>query len=97
MVIKQFQNGKYTYNYKRFVADTEEDVKKIVVDVNGSMIGNEVYVVTTGKTYVLGSGKIWYAATGEKIDCGCKDVVPESTIWSDLDASKDSSSTEGNS
>lgn len=81
MVIKQFQNGKYTYNYKRFVADTDEDVKKIPVDINGSMIGCEVYVVTTGKTYVLGSGKTWYAATGEKIDCGCKDVVPESTIW----------------
>lgn len=81
MVIKQFQNGKYAYNYKRFVADTDEDVSKIPVDINGSMIGCEAYVVTTGKTYVLGSGKIWYAATGEKIECGCKDVVPESTIW----------------
>jgi len=45
------------------------------------MIGCEAYVVTTGKTYVLGSGKIWYASTGEKIECGCKDVVSESTIW----------------
>ena len=81
MVIKQFQNGKYSYNYKKYIADTNEDVAKIPVDINGSMIGCEAYVVTTGKTYVLGSGKIWYASTVEKIECGCKDVVSESTIW----------------
>ena len=91
MVIKQFQNGKYVYNYKRFVADTDEDVKKIKVDINGSMIGCEVYVVTTGKTYVLGSGKTWYAATGEKIECDCSNMTPESTIWSDLDVSGNTS------
>ena len=81
MVIKQFQNGKYNYNYIKYVADTDEDVKKIPVRIDGSMIGCEAYVIATGKTYVLGSGKIWYAATGEKIECNCKDIVPESTVW----------------
>lgn len=97
MVIKQFQNGKCNYNYVKYVADTNEDVAKIPVQIDGSMIGCEAYVITTGKTYILGSGKTWYAATGEKIECGCKDVVSELTIWSDLDSSKDTSDVKKNS
>lgn len=53
------------------------------------MIGCEAYVITTGKTYVLGSGKIWYAATGEKIECNCKDIVPESTVWEPVSSPDD--------
>ena len=89
MVIKQFQNGKYNYNYIKYVADTDEDVKKIPVRIDGSMIGCEAYVITTGKTYVLGSGKIWYAGTGEKIECNCKDIVPESTVWEPVSSPDD--------
>lgn len=89
MVIKQFQNGKYNYNYIKYVADTDEDVKKIPVRIDGSMIGCEAYVIATGKTYVLGSGKIWYAATGEKIECNCKDIVPESTVWEPVSSPDD--------
>lgn len=84
MVVKQFQNGKYTYNYCKFVADTDEDVKNIPVDVRGTMMGCEAYVVSTGKTYILGSGKVWYAASGEKLECSCKDVMPESTVWNTI-------------
>lgn len=81
MFIKQFQNGKYSYNYCKFIADTKEDVAKIPVRLDGSMMGCEVYVITTGETYILDSGKTWHTATGEKIECGCKDFVQESTIW----------------
>ena len=84
MVIKQFQNGKYAYNYCKFVADTKEDVAKIPVRLDGSMMGCEVYVIATGETYVLDSGKTWHTAAGEKIECGCKDIMPESTIWSEV-------------
>lgn len=86
MVIKQFQNNKYTYNYCKYVADTKEDVAAIPVRLDGSMMGCEAYVITTGDTYVLGSGKTWYTAAGDKIECGCKDIVPESTVWSDVSA-----------
>ena len=89
MVIKQFQNGKYNYNYIKYVADTDEDVKKIPVRIDGSVIGCDAYVITTGKTYVLGSGKIWYAATGEKFECNCKDIVPESTVWEPVSSPDD--------
>lgn len=81
MFVKQFQNNKYSQNYVKYVADTAEDVSKIPVKVNGADMGCEVYVVETGKTYILGSGKTWHSATGEKIECNCKDIKPESTIW----------------
>lgn len=84
MVIKRFQNNKYTYNYCEYVADTKEDVANIPVRLDGSMMGSEVYVIATGETYILDSGKTWHTAAGEKIECGCKDFVQESTIWSDV-------------
>lgn len=47
-------------------------------------MGCEAYVVSTGKTYVLGSGKVWYAASGEKLECSCEAIMPESTIWNTI-------------
>lgn len=84
MFSKQFEGNRYSQNYVRYVADTVEDVKKIPVKISSVDMGSEVYVIQTGKTYVLGSGKIWYSASGEKVECNCKDITPESTIWDDL-------------
>ena len=81
MFSKQFEGNRYSQNYVRYVADTVEDVKKIPVKISSVDMGCEVYVIQTGKTYVLGSGKIWYSASGEKIECDC---TPESTIWESI-------------
>ena len=45
--LKIFQKGNYVNNYVKFVADTEEDVKKIKILPNGGSMGNEVYVIAT--------------------------------------------------
>lgn len=47
-------------------------------------MGNEVYVISSQKTYILDSKGIWHSkAVGDdsKIECDC---VEESTIWEDL-------------
>ena len=44
-VLKILQKGQYVNNYVHFVADTEEDVKKIKILPNGGSMGNEVYVI----------------------------------------------------
>lgn len=51
-------------------------------------MGSEVYVIETGKTYVLGGGSTWYSkADGDSFDCDCLDgIVQESTVWEELPA-----------
>ena len=44
-IIKIYQNGRPINNYCRFIADTEEDVKKIKILPKGGSMGNEVYVI----------------------------------------------------
>ena len=81
---KIFQKGAYVNNYIKYVADTEEDVKKIKILPNGGSMGNEVYVISTKKTYILDSKGKWHSkATGDDtvIECDC---VEESTIWEEL-------------
>ena len=83
-VLKILQKGQYVNNYVQFVADAEEDVKKIKILPNGGSMGNEVYVISSQKTYILDSKGIWHSkAIGDdsKIECDC---VEESTIWEDL-------------
>lgn len=82
--LKIFQKGNYVNNYVKFVADTEEDVKKIKILPNGGSMGNEVYVIATQKKYILDSKGIWHSkAIGDNsiIECDC---VEESTIWEEL-------------
>lgn len=82
--IKIFQKGSYVNNYVQFVADTEEDVKKIRILPNGGSMGNEVYVIETQKTYILDSKGIWHSkATGDDSTIAC-DCVEESTIWEEI-------------
>ena len=80
---KIFQGDRYTNNYKQYVADTPDDVKKIQVSSNGSDMGCEVYVISTRKTYILDSKHAWHpkGEDGDAIDCDC---VEESTIWEEL-------------
>ena len=83
-VLKILQKGQFVNNYVQFVADTEEDVKKIKILPNGGSRGNEVYVISSQKTYILDSKGIWHSkAVGDdsQIECDC---VEESTIWEDL-------------
>lgn len=83
-IIKIYQNGRPVNNYCRFIADTEEDVKKIKILPKGGSMGNEVYVIDTQKIYILDSKGIWHSKTigdNNKIECDC---VEESTIWEDL-------------
>jgi hypothetical protein len=83
-VLKILQKGQYVNNYVQFVADTEEDVKKIKILPNGGSMGNEVYVISSQKTYILNSKGVWHSkAIGDdsKIECDC---IEESTVWEDL-------------
>lgn len=83
-IIKIYQNGRPVNNYCRFIADTEEDVKKIKILPKGGSMGNEVYVIDTQKTSILDSKGIWHSkAIGDnsQIEGNC---VEESTIWEDL-------------
>lgn len=83
-IIKIYQNGRPVNNYCRFIADTEEDVKKIKILPKGGSMGNEVYVIDTQKTYILDSKGIWHSkAIGDNTQIEC-DCVEESTIWEDL-------------
>ena len=85
-IIKIYQNGRPVNNYCRFIADTEEDVKKIKILPKGGSMGNEVYVIDTQKTYILDSKGIWHSKSigdNSQIECNC---VEESTIWEDLPA-----------
>lgn len=85
--MKVFQRNNYLNNYCKFVADDEEDVKRIPAMRNGGSMGNEVYVIHTQKTYILDSNGIWYSKSdGSKIecDCNCEDIQEESTIWENL-------------
>ena len=60
-IMKVFQRNNYLNNYCKFVADDEEDVKKIRIIPNGGSMGNEVYVIHTKKTYILDSKGIWHS------------------------------------
>ena len=83
-VLKILQKGQYVNNYVQFVADTEEDVKRIKILPNGGSMGNEVYVISSQKTYILDSKGVWHSkALGDdsKIECDC---IEESTIWEEL-------------
>lgn len=83
-IMKVFQKGNYLNNYCQFVADTEEDVKKIRIIPNGGSMGNEVYVINTKKTYILDSKGKWHSkVNGDDtvIECDC---VEESTVWEEL-------------
>lgn len=84
MVQKLFQNGRFLPNYMRYVAETIEDVKKI--RVTPASMGSEVYVIETGKNYVLDSKGVWHSKSSpdESIECDC---IEESTIWEDLSSS----------
>ena len=83
-IMKVFQRNNYLNNYCKFVADDEEDVKKIRIIPNGGSMGNEVYVIHTKKTYILDSKGVWHSkkdGDNSTIECDC---VEESTIWEDL-------------
>ena len=48
------------------------------------MIGSELYVIATKKTFVLDSKGIWHSkATGDNSTITC-DCIEESTIWEEL-------------
>ena len=80
--MKVFQRNNFLNNYCKFVADDEEDVKKIRVLPNGGSMGNEVYVIHTKKTYILDSKGVWYSKDDDSvIECDCNE---ESTIWEEL-------------
>lgn len=69
-----------------YIADTIEDAKKIPVNSKAADMGNEVYIIEKGKTYILGSGYTWYSKDGDdKFECSCGDIMPESTIWTTID------------
>lgn len=82
---KVFANGKYAYDYQRFVADTIEDAKKIYMKPQN--IGSEVYIISEKNDYVLGSDALWHEKGGDNsFGCSCDhDWVEESTIWEGLE------------
>lgn len=83
MAVKKLEQ--FIYGVYRYVADTLEDAKTIPVDAKQANMGSEVYVIETGKTYILGGGSTWYSKTdGDSFDCNCGDIQGESTIWEDL-------------
>lgn len=85
MAVKKLEQ--FIYGVYRYVADTLEDAKTIPVDAKQANMGSEVYVIETGKTYILGGGFTWFSKSdGDSFECGCDDVMPESTIWEDLPA-----------
>lgn len=85
MAIKKLEQ--FIYGVYRYVADTLEDAQSISVDAKSANMGSEVYVIETGKTYVLGSGSTWYSKVdGDSFECNCGDIMPESTVWEDLPA-----------
>lgn len=51
------QNGKYVYNLKRFICDTENDLKTIITYYCAA--GSNAFVVETGNTYVLNGDHEW--------------------------------------
>lgn len=51
------QNGKYVYNLKRFICDTENDLKTIITYYCAA--GSNAFVVETGNTYVLNGDREW--------------------------------------
>lgn len=79
---KLFQNNRYQASYIKFVADTPEDVKNI--KVSPSIMGSEVYVISTQKKYVLDSKGVWHSKNAGDNDTIVCDCVEESTIWEDL-------------
>lgn len=83
MAVKKLEQ--FIYGVYRYVADTLEDAKTIPVDAKQANMGSEVYVIETGKTYILGGGSTWYSKVdGDTFDCECGDIMPESTIWENL-------------
>lgn len=82
---KVFANGKYAYDFQRYVADTIEDAKKIRMKPQN--IGSEVYIISEKNDYVLGSDAKWHEKGGESsFDCDCdRNFVEESTVWATLD------------
>ena len=84
MILKTFQNGSPINTYCEYVADTEEDVKKIKILPKGRSMGNQVYVIATKKTYVLDSKGVWHSrVVGDNSSIVC-DCIEESTIWEEL-------------
>ena len=89
MVNKIYQNNRYLGNVAQYVADTIDDVKSI--KLQAGMMGSEVYVINTKKTYILDSKYVWHskAINSSTSDDGDDDViicdcVEESTIWDTL-------------
>lgn len=83
--VKTFGNGKYDYNFCKYVADTIEDAKKIRVrPIN---VGSEVYIIAEKHDYVLGSDALWHEMNGDgSFGCNCdhEGWVSESTVWSEI-------------
>ena len=51
------QSGKYVYNLKRFICDTENDLKTIITYYCAA--GSDALVVETGNVYVLNGDHEW--------------------------------------
>ena len=51
------QHGKYVYNLKRFICDTEDDLKTIITYYCAA--GSDALVVETGNVYVLNGDHEW--------------------------------------
>lgn len=85
MAVKKLEQ--FIYGVHRYVADTLEDAKSIPVDAKQGNMGSEVYVIETGKTYILGGGSTWFSKIdGDSFDCSCGDIQGESTVWEELPA-----------
>lgn len=79
MWMKYSSGGRTVYQFSKFIVDEESELSQI----KNPGFGDEVYVISTGESWVLGSTGNWHIKGGGKDPIAC-DCVEESTIWQDL-------------
>ena len=71
------QNGKYVYNLKRFICDTENDLKTIITYYCAA--GSDAFVVETGNIYVLNGDHEWRLISNNTTDNDTEELTQQLT------------------
>lgn len=71
------QNGKYVYNLKRFICDTENDLKTIITYYCAA--GSDALVVETGNVYVLNGDHEWKLMPNNTTDNDTEELTQQLT------------------
>ena len=78
-MVQKYQQGKrINYQFDKWISDDESELHS----VNAKM-GDCIYVIHTGETWIMDSKGKWYPKNGDKDPIAC-DCVEELTIWGEI-------------